>query len=58
MTPLTAQPNEASQRALAIEDGCAAVAEWEAEHGPLSSEELERADETLDSGWALGNSNA
>ncbi|HUZ52122.1 MAG TPA: YlcI/YnfO family protein [Streptosporangiaceae bacterium] len=33
----------AARRALRIRDGLAAVAEWEAEHGPLSSEELQAA---------------
>ncbi len=33
----------AAQRALRIRDGLAAVAEWEAEHGPLSAEELQGA---------------
>jgi hypothetical protein len=33
---------------LAIEDGLAAVAEWEAEHGPLTAEELAAADAVLD----------
>ncbi len=48
---LSAWLNEASQNALAIEDGLAAVAEWEAEHGKLTPEDLARADAVLD---ALG----
>jgi len=35
--------------ALALEDGLAAVAEWQAEHGELSAEELAAADAVLDS---------
>ena len=33
----------AARRALLVRDGLAAVAEWEAEHGPLTPEELEVA---------------
>ncbi len=33
----------AARRALLVRDGLAAVAEWEAEHGPLTREELEAA---------------
>jgi hypothetical protein len=33
----------AARSALRIRDGLAAVAEWEAEHGPLSDEELQDA---------------
>ena len=33
----------AARRALKLRDGLAAVAEWEAEHGPLAREELEAA---------------
>jgi hypothetical protein len=45
---LSAWLNEASRNALAIEKGLAAVAEWEAEHGPLSAEDLAAADAVLD----------
>jgi hypothetical protein len=45
---LSAWLNRAAERALAIEDGLAAVAEWEAEHGPLPAEELAAADAVLD----------
>jgi hypothetical protein len=45
---LSAWINEASRKALAIEEGLAAVAEWEAEHGPLSAEDLAAADAVLD----------
>lgn len=45
---LSAWLNEASRNALAIEDGLAAVAEWEAEHGPLSPADLLEADRALD----------
>jgi hypothetical protein len=33
---------------LAIEDGLAAVAEWEAEHGAFTAEEIAAADAILD----------
>ena len=33
----------AARRALRVREGLAAVAEWEAEHGALTSEELEAA---------------
>ena len=33
----------AARRALLVRDGLAAVAEWEAEHGPLSDEEMAEA---------------
>ena len=33
----------AARRALIVRDGLAAVAEWEAEHGALTREELETA---------------
>jgi hypothetical protein len=45
---LSAWMNEASRNALAIEDGLAAVAEWEAEHGSLSAAQLAAADAALD----------
>jgi hypothetical protein len=44
---LSAWLNEASRAALAVEGGLAAVAEWEAEQGRLSSDELAAADELL-----------
>jgi hypothetical protein len=34
---------QAARRALALRAGLAAVAEWEAEHGPLTERELEEA---------------
>lgn len=40
--------NQASLKELAIDKGLAAVAEWEAEHGPLSAEDLAAADAVLD----------
>ncbi|HUP69346.1 MAG TPA: hypothetical protein VM142_05975 [Acidimicrobiales bacterium] len=46
---LSAWLNEAAARAIAIEDGLAGVGEWEAEHGPLTDDELAAADEILDS---------
>lgn len=45
---LSAWLNDASQHALAVEDGLAAIAEWEVEHGRLSSDELAAADRALD----------
>jgi hypothetical protein len=45
---LSAWLNEASRNALAIEDGLRGVAEWEAEHGPLSEEDLAAANAVLD----------
>jgi hypothetical protein len=40
--------NRAAEKALAIEEGLAAVAEWEAEHGALTADELAEADAALD----------
>ncbi len=45
---LSAWLNEASRSALTVEDGLIAVAEWEAEHGALSTETLAAADAVLD----------
>jgi hypothetical protein len=45
---LSAWLNRAAESALAIEDGLAAVAEWEAEHGALTAAELREADAILD----------
>ena len=45
---LSAWLNVAAERALVIERGLAGVAEWEAEHGALSTEELAWADSVLD----------
>lgn len=47
---LSAWLNRAAESALAVEDGLAAVAEWEAEHGALTEEELAAADAALDGG--------
>jgi hypothetical protein len=44
---LSAWVNEAAREALAIEDGLAAVAEYEAENGPFTEEELAAADAAL-----------
>jgi len=44
---LSAWLTQASREALAIEDGLAAVAEWEAEHGSMSPEDLAAADAVL-----------
>jgi hypothetical protein len=49
---LSAWLNQASAKALEtevrLEDGLAAVAEWEAENGSISAEELTKADAVLD----------
>lgn len=45
---LSAWLNRAAESALSIEDGLAAVTEWEAEHGPLTAEELAKADTVLE----------
>ncbi len=45
---LSAWLNQASMNALAVKDGLVGVAEWEAERGPLSQEELAAADAVLD----------
>ena len=45
---LSAWLNRAAQNALALEDGLAAVAEWEAEYGAFTAEEIAAADAVLD----------
>ena len=50
---LSAWLNRAAENALAIEDGLAAVAEWEAEHGALTATELSAADAVLDKDRAI-----
>jgi len=40
----------AARRALIVRDGLAAVAEWEAEHGALTREELEAARQKVGTG--------
>jgi hypothetical protein len=40
---VSAWMTKAARRALLIRDGLAAVAEWEAEHGPLTEAELAAA---------------
>ena len=45
---LSAWLNAAAERALVIEEGLAAVAEWEAEHGAFTEDELAWADAVLD----------
>ncbi len=44
---LSAWLNRAAENALSVEDGLAAVADWEAEHGPLTDAELADADAVL-----------
>lgn len=45
---LSAWLNAAAERALVVEAGLAAVAEWETEHGALTDDELAWADSLLD----------
>lgn len=45
---LSAWLTKAASNALAIEEGLAAVASWEAEHGALTADELAAADAVLD----------
>lgn len=45
---LSAWLNQAAENALSIEDGLAAVAEWESRHGALTDSELAAADAILD----------
>jgi hypothetical protein len=45
---LSAWLNEAARTRLRVEDGLAAVAEWEAEQGPLTTDERPAADRALD----------
>ena len=45
---LSAWINEAAREALAIEDGLAAVAEYEAENGPISAQALAAARAALE----------
>jgi hypothetical protein len=40
---VSAWMTRAARRALLVRDGLAAVAEWEAEHGPLTEAELDAA---------------
>lgn len=45
---LSAWLNDAARTRLRVEDGLTAVAEWEAEQGPLTTEERATADRQLD----------
>jgi hypothetical protein len=45
---VSAWMTEAARRALKLREGLAAVAEWEAEHGALTHEELEAARQRAD----------
>ena len=45
---LSAWLNRAAENSLAIEDGLAAVAAWESEHGAFTAEEIAVADAVLD----------
>jgi predicted transcriptional regulator len=40
---VSAWMTDAARQALRVRDGLAAIAEWEAERGPLTAEELEAA---------------
>jgi hypothetical protein len=51
---LSAWLSDAAANALAVEDGLAAVAAWEAEHGPLTADELATADAVLERSAARG----
>jgi hypothetical protein len=42
-TSVSAWMTEAARRSLLVRDGLAAVSEWEAEHGELTSAELDAA---------------
>ena len=53
---LSAWLNAAAVRALTLEEGLAAVREWEDEHGEPTTEELAWADSILDTGTAVSNS--
>jgi len=46
-TSISAWMTEAARRALRVRDGIAAVREWEAEHGALTSAEMNRAREAV-----------
>lgn len=45
---LSAWLNRAAARALKVEQGLAAIAAWETEHGAFTSEEIATADAELD----------
>lgn len=45
---LSAWLNDAARIRLRVEDGIAAVAEWEAEEGPLTADERAAADRAVD----------
>lgn len=51
-TSVSAWMTDAARRALKLRDGLAAVAEWEAEQGFLTPEELEAARRRVDAGAA------
>jgi len=44
---VSAWMTQAARSALAVRDGLAAIAEWEAEHGPLTHTELSDARRTV-----------
>ena len=47
---VSAWMTEAARHALKLREGLLAVAEWEAEHGPLTHEELDAARRGIDVG--------
>lgn len=47
---ISAWMTAAARRELRLRDGLVAVAEWEAEHGPLTSEELAAAQQRVSRG--------
>jgi hypothetical protein len=51
---VSAWMTEAARRALVVRDGLRAVQEWEAEHGPLTDEEMDAARRRV--GGELGSS--
>ena len=52
-TSLSAYSTEAGRRRLMIEDGLAAMLEWELENGPFSAEEVAAANKKVDEEFAL-----
>ena len=51
---VSAWMTEAARRTLRIRDGLAAVAEWEAEHGAFTEEELHAARQRVGDQLAIG----
>ena len=53
---VSAWMTSAARRALRLRDGLTAVAEWEAEHGTLTREELDAARRRVGAGGQAGRS--